>query len=105
LRRTHARASSTTRGYAEEAAAASLAMDQLTPASKRCLDAAQAQSRRLDDNHVGTEHIVLGVLATDREIAEALARVGVTGELFRAQPFDEPGPSPKETIPLTSRAR
>ena len=92
--------------YAQEAAAAaSRAMENLTPASRRCLDAAQAQSRQLDDNHVGTEHIVLGVIATDREIAEALARAGVTEDLFRAQLFDEPGPSPTGTIPLTARAR
>jgi ATP-dependent Clp protease ATP-binding subunit ClpA len=92
--------------YAREAAAAaSRATGHLTPASKRCLDAAQAQSRQLDDNHVGTEHIVLGVLATDREIAEAMARAGVTEDLFRAQLFDEPGPSPKGTIPLTPRAK
>ncbi len=80
-------------------------MEHLTPASKRCLDTAQGQSRRLDDNHVGTEQIVLGVLATAREIAEAFARAGVTDDLFRAQLFDEPGPSPTETIPLTSRAK
>jgi ATP-dependent Clp protease ATP-binding subunit ClpC len=71
-------------------------MEHLAPASKRCLDAAQAQSRQLDDNHVGTEHIVLGVLATGRGVAEALARAGVTENLFRAQLFDEPGPSPGE---------
>jgi hypothetical protein len=38
-------------------------MKHLTAASKRCLDEAQRQSRQLDDDHVGTEHIVLGVLA------------------------------------------
>lgn len=38
-------------------------MKHLTAASKRCLAEAQRQSRQLDDNHVGTEHIVLGVLA------------------------------------------
>jgi ATP-dependent Clp protease ATP-binding subunit ClpA len=92
--------------YAREAAAAaSRATGHLTPASRRCLDAAQARSRQLDDNHVGTEHIVLGVLATDRETAGALAGAGVTEDLFRAQLFDEPGPSPKGTIPLTPRAK
>lgn len=81
-------------GYAWKAsAAASRAVHYLTPASKRCLDAAQAQSRGLDDNHVGTEHIALGVLASDREVAGKLAGVGVTVGLFRAQLFDEPGPS------------
>lgn len=72
--------------YAREAiAAGTRAMEHLTAASKRCLDAAQAQSRQLDDNHVGTEHIVLGVLATDRQIAGTLAKTGITEDIFRAQ--------------------
>ena len=92
--------------YAREAiAAGSEAVKHLTAASRQCLDAAQAQSRQLDDNHVGTEHIVLGVLAADRDIAAALAKAGVTQSVFRAQLLDEPGPSPEGTIPLTVRAQ
>jgi ClpA/ClpB-like protein len=61
-------------GYGREAAAAAdRAMEHLTSAGNRCLDAAQAQSRQLDDNHVGTEHIVLGVLTVDSKTARALA--------------------------------
>jgi hypothetical protein len=45
-------------------AAGTEAMKCLTTASTRCQDAAQAQSSPLNDNHVGTEHIVLSVLAT-----------------------------------------
>ena len=96
----------TTPEYVQEAGEASArAREHLTTASKRCLDAAQTQSRQLDDNHVGTEHIVLGVLATDREIADTLAGIGVTENVFRAQLFDEPGPSPNGKIPLTVRAQ
>jgi ATP-dependent Clp protease ATP-binding subunit ClpA len=92
--------------YAREAiAAGARAMEHLTADSQRCLDAAQTQSRQLDDNHVGTEHIVLGVLATDREIADTLAGIGITADVFRAQLFDEPGPSPDGKIPLTVRAQ
>jgi ATP-dependent Clp protease ATP-binding subunit ClpA len=92
--------------YAREAAAASaLAMEHLTAASKRCLDEAQCQSRRLADDHVGTEHIVLGVIATDPGVAGVLARNGVTEEVFRDQLFAEPGPSPTGHIPLTPRAQ
>lgn len=91
--------------YALEAVtASSQAAKHLTAASKQCLDAAQTQSRQLDDNHVGTEHVVLGVLATDRDIAAALAGVGITEDIFRAQLFDEDGPSPEGKIPLTVRA-
>lgn len=92
--------------YAREAiAAGSEAVKHLTAASKQCLDAAQTQSRQLDDNHVGTEHVVLGVLATDRDIAATLARIGITEDIFRAQLFDEPGPTPEGKIPMTVRAQ
>lgn len=92
--------------YGREAAvAADGAMGHLTPAGQRCLDAAQAQSRQLDDNHVGTEHIVLGVLTANSKTARALADAGITEDLFRAQLFDEPGPSPVGSIPLTARAK
>jgi len=78
--------------YARAAvAAADRAMAHLTLAGQSCLDAAQAQSRQLDDNHVGTEHIVLGVLTADSKTARALAAAGITEDLFRAQLFDEPG--------------
>jgi hypothetical protein len=91
--------------YAREAAAAGAgAIPHLTAASKRCLDEAQRQSRHLDDNHVGTEHIVLGVLAADPGIAGILARNGITENLLRGQLPQEPGPSPDGHIPLTSRA-
>jgi ATP-dependent Clp protease ATP-binding subunit ClpA len=91
--------------YAREAIAAGTeAMKHLNATSAQCLDAAQTQSRRLDDNHVGTEHVVLGVLATDREMADTLAKAGITETVFRAQLFDEPGPSPEGKIPLTVRA-
>ncbi len=80
-------------------------MKQLTAASMRCLEAAQTQSRRLDDDHVGTEHIVLGVLTADRDVADTLSRNGITENIFRAQLYDEPGPSPAGEIPLTVRAQ
>lgn len=95
-----------TRGYARQAAAAAdEALKQLAPPGKRCLDEAQRQSRQLDDNHVGTEHIVLGVLAADSDIANVLAQNGITEKVFRAQLFEEPGPSPDGHIPLTPRAQ
>jgi len=91
--------------YAREAtAAAAAATEHLTAASKRCLDEAQQQSREMDDNHVGTEHIVLGVLTAERGIADLLADHGITEKVFRAQLFEEPGPSPDGYIPLTPRA-
>jgi ATP-dependent Clp protease ATP-binding subunit ClpA len=91
--------------YAREAAAAyAAAVQYLTAESKLCLEEAERQSRQLDDNHVGTEHVVLGVLTVDPGIAGIFARNGVTQEAFRAQLFEEPGPSPEGPIPLTPRA-
>jgi ATP-dependent Clp protease ATP-binding subunit ClpA len=92
--------------YAREAAAVSAAaVPHLTAPSKRCLKEAERLSRQLDDNHVGTEHIVLGVLAADPGTAAILAHLGITQEVFRAQLFEELGPSPEGRIPLTPRAR
>jgi ATP-dependent Clp protease ATP-binding subunit ClpA len=92
--------------YAQEAAATSAAaMEHLATAAKRCLDEAEKQSRHLNDNHVGTEHIVLGVLAAAADVASTLADNGITEELFQAQLFEEPGPSPDGRIPLTPRAQ
>jgi ATP-dependent Clp protease ATP-binding subunit ClpA len=92
--------------YAKEAAVGyAVAVEHLTAASKRCLDQAERESRRRDDNHIGTEHIVLGVFGADPGTAGILARNGVTEDLFRAQLYDEPGPSPAGRIPLTPRAQ
>ncbi len=99
------RAGATPEFARQAVAAGARAMKHLTDASKRCMAAAPAQSRQLDDDHVGTEHIVPGVLAADREVADALARNGITETMFRAQFCDEPGPSPAGEIPLTVRAR
>jgi ATP-dependent Clp protease ATP-binding subunit ClpA len=94
-----------TPAYVREATAAgAAAFPHLTSASRRCIDEAQQQSRQLDDNHVGTEHIVLGVLAAADDIVGLLARQGITQEVFRAQLYEEPGSSPAGRIPLTSRA-
>ncbi len=66
-------------------------------------DEAQRQLRQLDDdNHVGTGHIALGVLITDRGVADILARHGITQEVFRDQLFEESGPSPAGQIPRAS---
>jgi hypothetical protein len=47
----------------------------------------------------------LGVFAADPAIAGILAHDGVTEDLFRAQLYDEPGPSPEGRIPLRPRAQ
>ena len=41
------------------------AMKRLSDKTVDLLELAQAESRALDDNHVGTEHLVLGLYALD----------------------------------------
>ena len=95
------------RQYAKDAKALDrLAFRLLSPTSRRLLAEAEIQARRRDDDHVGTEHIVLAIYAFDQTAARhALESLGVTREIFGLQLHDEPGPSPMGTIPLTPRAR
>jgi ATP-dependent Clp protease ATP-binding subunit ClpA len=70
------------------------------------LELAESQARDRDDNHVGTEHIVLAIYALGQTSAvRALDSLGITLEIFSAQLEDERGPSPTGIIPLTPRAR
>lgn len=95
------------RRYAREAKALEhSSFRRLSPSSHRLLDDADSQARGLDDNHVGTEHIVLAIYGIGHGVAiHALQALGVTRELFVAQLHEEPGPSPGGRIPLTPRAR
>jgi ATP-dependent Clp protease ATP-binding subunit ClpA len=95
------------REYAREAKALERpALRRLSSVSRRLLEEAQSQARTLDDNHVGTEHIVLAIYALGtRAATKALESLGVTRELFAAQLHEEPGSSPSGNIPLTLRSR
>jgi ATP-dependent Clp protease ATP-binding subunit ClpA len=70
------------------------------------LERAEAEARRRDDNHVGTEHLVLGLYALgDTPARRALEALGVRRQVFADQLEREEGPSPSGAIPLTPRAR
>ena len=73
--------------------------------AREVLDRAQAPKRApRSDNHVGTEHVVLGILARPMGLgAQALLGLGVTREVFLAQRHEEAGPSPAGRIPHTPR--
>lgn len=95
------------RQYAKDAKALERpSFQRLSPRSRRLLDEAESQARWLDDNHVGTEHIMLAIYALGHRVAtHVLESLGLTRERFAAQLHEEPGPSPSGRIPLTPRAR
>lgn len=58
---------------------------QLTPRAKRVIDLAYDESRTLNNNHIGTEHILLGLIREGDGLASrVLQNRGVTLELTRA---------------------
>ena len=59
-----------------------------TPGAKRALASAVRESLALGHRHVGTEHLLLGVLAEDEGVArDVLARTGVDPEEVRDRAF------------------
>ena len=79
-------------------------LPNLADDARKVLDAAQIEARREDDNHVGTEHMVLGMFSVSRCLAaHALADVGITRSVFVDQRHYEEGPSPTGRIPHTPR--
>ena len=66
---------------------------------------AQAAARDRDDNHVGTEHLLLGLYADpSRRAVGVLTARGIPRDVLQSVLDDEPGPSPVGFIPYTTRA-
>ena len=85
----------------EQAAAV---VPRLTAEGREVLECAEAEARAADDDHVGTEHVVLGILALpDCVAARALMDVGITRAVFVEQRYEEEGASPPGGIPRTPR--
>jgi ATP-dependent Clp protease ATP-binding subunit ClpA len=79
---------------------------KLSALTANLLEQAQAEARARDDNHVGTEHLVLGLYALGESAARhALESPGISRQVFADQLECEAGPSPRGEIPLTPRAR
>ncbi|MGH2755691.1 MAG: Clp protease N-terminal domain-containing protein [Actinomycetota bacterium] len=95
-----------TRRYARQASrAARHALAKLSPRAKGCIEGAEETARMRDDDHVGTEHIVLGLIDGAPEVVSVLSELGITRGVFEAQLLDESGVSPDGPIPSTPRAR
>jgi ATP-dependent Clp protease ATP-binding subunit ClpA len=83
--------------------------EQFTDQARRVVVLAQEESRELRHAHIGTEHLLLGLLRDDSDSTEhALAAAGVTSANVRQQLERTVGRGRKEPgghIPFTPRAK
>lgn len=85
--------------------------ERFTDRARRAIVMAQEEARLLDHNHIGTEHILLGLLAEREGVAaRALESLNVTLEAARDQVREIIGPSHHQQeqaghIPFTPRAK
>ncbi len=97
----------TDRDYVREAEAFLRgAAPKLSSLTASLLEHAQAEAHARDDNHVGTEHLVLGLYSLGETTARrTLESLGITRQVFADQLECEEGHSPSGNIPLTPRAQ
>ncbi len=75
---------------------------QLTPRAKRVIDLAYDEARQLNNNYIGTEHLLLGLIREGEGLAgRVLARLGVDlerarREVMALQSSDTSAPAPRQ---------
>jgi hypothetical protein len=82
--------------------------ERFTDKARRAVVLAADEARLLGHDHIGTEHILLGILSEGGGIAaSALTSLGITLEAARAEValIAGPGPAPPEHILFTTRAK
>jgi ATP-dependent Clp protease ATP-binding subunit ClpA len=83
--------------------------ERFTDASRRVVVLAQEEARMLGHGHIGTEHLLLGLLNEQSGIpAKVLESAGVTLDAARVQVAEIAGPGskpPRGHIPFTPRAK
>jgi ATP-dependent Clp protease ATP-binding subunit ClpC len=83
--------------------------ERFTDRARRVIVYAQEEARRLDADHVGTEHILLGLIREGEGVGvKALKALGLSLESLRRQTEEAAGPSPGAPdgrIPFTPRAK
>jgi ATP-dependent Clp protease ATP-binding subunit ClpC len=83
--------------------------ERFTDQSHRAVVLAQEEARRLDHDHVGTEHLLAGLLREERgTAAQVLGSSGVTLDAVRGQIAALAGPAqepPRGHIAFTARAK
>ena len=75
-------------------------MPELTPRARRVLDASAKEAERLGHRYIGTEHLLLGLLAeSDGIAAQVIRRLGVTEairenlrEIMTSEGYNRPPP-------------
>ena len=83
--------------------------ERFTERARHVVVLAQEEARLLNHDHIGTEHLLLGLIGEgDGVAARALASLGISLEFVRGQVEEliRPGPSgPSRHIPFTRRAK
>ncbi len=83
--------------------------ERFTDRARRVVVLAQEEARLLNHNYIGTEHILLGLIAeADGVAAKVLEQLGISGTAVRAKVesiIGEGGCSPSGHIPFTPRAK
>ena len=82
--------------------------ERFTDQSHRAVVLAQEEARRLSHDHVGTEHLLAGLLREERGAAQVLGSSGVTLDSVRGQIAALAGPGqepPRGHIAFTARAK
>jgi ATP-dependent Clp protease ATP-binding subunit ClpC len=83
--------------------------ERFTEQSRRVVVLAQEEARMLGHNHIGSEHLLLGLLhERGGTAADVLGSAGITVEAARSQVGELAGPgdkSPSGHIPFTQRAK
>lgn len=83
--------------------------ERFSGSARRVVELAQHEARALDHNYVGTEHLLLGLLAERQGVADqALRALGVSAEAIRARVTEIVGrgePSAGGAIPFTPRSK
>jgi ATP-dependent Clp protease ATP-binding subunit ClpC len=83
--------------------------ERFTELARRAVVLAQEESRLLGHSYIGTEHLLLGLLANREGVADrALESLGITLDAARAEVREIIGPGqeePRGHIPFTPRAK
>ncbi|QLH24205.1 ATP-dependent Clp protease ATP-binding subunit [Streptomyces sp. Rer75] len=81
---------------------------RFTDRARQALMAGQESARKLNHNHLGTEHILLGLFAVEGVAVTALHNLGISHDAVREQLIRTAGfgtKPPTDSIPFTVRAK